>query len=41
MAIRMVADDRLCQITDAEQTEPQQPKIICSLGLLPPPTNRL
>jgi superfamily II DNA or RNA helicase len=40
MTIRMAADDRLCQITEAEQAEPQQPKIVCSLGLRPQPPNR-
>jgi SNF2 family DNA or RNA helicase len=38
MVIRMAGEDKLCQITDVEQAERQDPKIVCSLGLQPRPT---
>lgn len=35
MVIRMAEEDRLCQVTDEEPRERQEPQIICSLGLQP------
>jgi hypothetical protein len=41
MVVRLAADDRLCEITDQEEAQRQEPKLICSLGLLSPaPTER-
>jgi superfamily II DNA or RNA helicase len=41
MVVRLATDDRLCEITDREEAQRQEPKLICSLGLLSPaPTER-
>lgn len=34
LVIRRAADENLCEVSDAEQTEPAEPKIICSMGLV-------
>jgi superfamily II DNA or RNA helicase len=36
LVIRRAADDNLCEISDADPPEPAEPRVICSLGLLPP-----
>ncbi|MBI2928234.1 MAG: NgoFVII family restriction endonuclease [Verrucomicrobia bacterium] len=36
LVIRRAADENLCEVSDADQTETAEPKIICSLGLVPP-----
>jgi hypothetical protein len=36
LVTRRAADENLCEVSDADQTKPAEPKIICSMGLLPP-----
>jgi len=36
LVIRRAADENLCDVSDADQSEPAEPKVICSMGLVPP-----
>lgn len=35
LVLRRAHDDNLCEASDTDQTEPAEPKVICSLGLVP------
>ncbi len=38
LVLRRAADENLCEMTEADETEPAEPKIICWMGLVPPST---
>lgn len=36
LVLRRAKEGNLCEVSDADPTEPAEPKIICSMGLVPP-----